>query len=317
MGAIHGRNAASHPLMRLRCIVDPDRAQAEALAHELGADTASLDDVLSDRTIAGVIVASPTDAHLEHSLRAIEAGKSVFCEKPVGLDLAAAQSAARAFAAADDRFFLGFNRRFDPHIRALKAKLAGGAVGRLETLTIINHDPAPPPPAFIPRSGGLFKDFTIHDLDLAAWLLDETPCEVFAAASCLVDPAIAAAGDVDTAKVILKTPTGRLCMISNTRRSGYGYDQRIEAFGAGGMVAAANVRADAVQLWSEDGEHRAPILPDFLRRYAASYGAEMDHFADITAGKAVSEIRYRDGVAALAMAEAAAESSRINAPVRL
>src|SRR5690606_33597069 len=124
---------------------------------------------------------------------------------------------------AGARFVLGFNRRFDPHFRALKARVDAGDIGRLESLQLVNHDPAAPPPGFIPTSGGLFKDFTIHDLDLARWLLGEEPCEVFAMASCLVDPEIGRLGDVDTARTVLKTPGGRLCVISNTRRSGYGY----------------------------------------------------------------------------------------------
>jgi myo-inositol 2-dehydrogenase/D-chiro-inositol 1-dehydrogenase len=182
---------------------------------------------------------------------------------------------------------------------------------------LINHDPAAPTPGFIPRSGGLFKDFTIHDLDLAAALLDEAPSEIYATASCLVDPAIAAAGDVDTARVVLRTASGKLCVICNTRRSGYGYDQRIEAYGSRGMAATSNERIDAVEIWGEAGAGASPIRPNFLDRYAASYAREMDHFADVAAGAAKSVVGYRDGLAALAWAEACAHSARTRTLVKL
>jgi myo-inositol 2-dehydrogenase/D-chiro-inositol 1-dehydrogenase len=194
-----------------------------------------------DAAIKGVIIASSTDMHLEHSLAAIGAGKAALCEKPIDLDLAKARKAATAFEGKP--FILGFNRRFDPHVTALRKKIAEGAIGELETLTLINHDPAAPPAAFIPRSGGLFKDFTIHDLDLAYCLLGEPPVEIFATASCLVDPEIARLGDVDTARVVLRTKSNKLCVISNTRRSGYGYDQRVEAYGSKGMAMTGNERA--------------------------------------------------------------------------
>ena len=183
MGQIHGPNAARHPELALRYIVDTDAGLADALAARTGAQVAGLADALGDPAVKAVIVASSTDMHLEHSLASIEAGKAVLCEKPIDLDLAKARAAAAAFEGAP--FVLGFNRRFDPHVMALKARIDAGAIGALETLTLINHDPAAPPPAFIPRSGGLFKDFTIHDLDLAFSLLGEPPSEIFATASCL------------------------------------------------------------------------------------------------------------------------------------
>jgi myo-inositol 2-dehydrogenase/D-chiro-inositol 1-dehydrogenase len=257
MGQIHGPNAARHPDLRLRYVIDTDTDAARQLGEPLGAGAARLEEVLQDDAIAGVIIASSTDMHLEHSIACVAAGKAVLCEKPIDLDLAKARAAAPHFENA--KFVLGFNRRFDPHVSALKAKIDSGAVGALETLTLINHDPAAPPPAFIPRSGGLFKDFTIHDLDLAHALLGEPPSEIFATASCLVDPAIAAAGDVDTARVILRTKTNKLCVISNTRRSGYGYDQRIEAFGSRGMAMMGNERLDTVELWNEGGALASPI----------------------------------------------------------
>lgn len=315
MGQIHGPNAARRPDLRLRYVVETDQKLGKALSDGTGAGLATLDDVLGDATIKGVIIASSTDMHLEHSLACVKAGKTVLCEKPIDLDLAKARAAAPAFEGA--RYILGFNRRFDPHISALREKIAAGAIGELETLTLINHDPAAPPPAFIPRSGGLFKDFTIHDLDLAYALLGEPPSEIFATASCLVDPAIAAAGDVDTARIVLRTKSNKLCVISNTRRSGYGYDQRVEAYGSRGMAATGNERLDNVEVWSEAGALASPIRPNFLSRYMPSYAREMDHFADVLADRAKPQVGYAEGLQALAWAEACAESARTNAVVKL
>ena len=190
----------------------------------------------------------------------------------------------------------------------LKQQLDAGAIGRLESLHLINHDPAAPPPGFIPTSGGLFKDFTIHDLDLARWLLGEEPTTVYAVASCLVDAEIGRQGDVDTARTVLKTASGRLCVISNTRRSGYGYDQRIEAFGSAGMLCAGNVANDTVHVMTEAGDTAAPIRPAFAERYADAYRAEIEHFADVVHGRAQPQSGYADGIAALALAEACAWS---------
>jgi len=305
IGRIHAANAARHPRLRLAGIVDPVEAAARSLAHEHGAAVTTLDAALADGSVGGVIIASSTDTHLDYSVRAAAAGKAVFCEKPVDQDLARARVAAPQLSGA--RMLLAFNRRFDPNFRALKAKLDAGVVGRLESLQITSNDPSPPPPSYVAVSGGLFRDMAIHDFDMARWLLGEEIVSVYAAGSCLVDPEIGRLGDVDTARTVLTTASGRLCVIANSRRSGFGYDQRIEAYASGGMVRADNVVESSVQVWSEGGAAADRFQNFFLDRYAEAYRAEMDHFADVLDG-AAPLVGYADGVAALALAEAAAAS---------
>jgi len=317
IGRIHAANVAAHPELQLAYVVDPVGTSAQDVAASYGAKVADLDGALGDASISGVIVASSTDTHLDFSLRAAQAGKAIFCEKPIDLDLARAEASASKFEAAKARIFLAFNRRFDPHFRSLKRKLDAGAVGKLETLHITSHDPSPPPPSYVAVSGGLFKDMAIHDFDMARWVLGEDPSEVFAAGACLVDPEIGKLGDIDTAKVILRTASGKLCVISNSRRSGYGYDQRIEAFGSAGALRAGNVTESTVEAWTEGGAQADQFQNFFLDRYAAAYKFEMAHFADMIARNAAPEIGYRDGVAALALATAAQASMQAGAPVAL
>ena len=315
MGAIHGRDAAANPRLDLAYLIETRSDAATTLAAELGCGTATFAEALADVDLAGVIVASATDTHLDFTLACLAAGKAVFCEKPLDLDLARLRARAAAFEGAASPLYVGFNRRFDPHFQALKAKIASGAIGTLETLSIVNHDPAPPPPDFIPTSGGLFRDFTIHDFDTARWLMDEEPVSVFALAECLVDPAIGEAGDVDTARLVLRTASGRLCAISNTRRSGYGYDQRAEAFCSNGMAMADNPRISTLETWSEAGSLAAAIHDGFAARYAEAFRREMDHFAAILAGEADPFTGYEASVRALALAEAAGRSLQTGAPV--
>jgi myo-inositol 2-dehydrogenase/D-chiro-inositol 1-dehydrogenase len=308
IGKIHAANIAAHPALRLAWVIDPHASSAEALATQHGARVGTLDAALADASVAGVVIASSTDTHLDYSLAAARAGKAVFCEKPLDQDLGRATQAAAEFEKLGARLFLAFNRRFDPNFASLQARLSGGAVGALETLHIISHDPAPPPADYVASSGGMFKDMVIHDFDMARWLLGEEPDQVFATTSVLVDPAIGAAGDVDTAKTILRTPSGKLCMISSSRRSGYGYDQRIEAFGSQGLIRAQNVLESTVEIWGEAGAAADRFQNFFLDRYKAAYAAEIEHFAQVIDG-AEPLIGYRDGIAALALAEAAARSA--------
>ena len=306
MGQVHGGHAARHPGLHLSHVVDARPGAADAVAAATGAAVASLDAVLADPAIRGVLVCSTTDKHLEHALVAVAAGKAVFCEKPIDLDLGKVLAARPKFD--DATFLLGFNRRYDPHFVELKRRLDDGAIGRLESLNLVNHDPAAPPPGFVPTSGGLFKDFTIHDLDMARWLLGEEIVSLYAAGSCLVDPDIGRQGDIDTARTVLRTASGRLCVISNTRRSGCGYDQRIEAFGSAGLLVAGNVAADTVVVATEAGVTASPIFPAVPSRYAEAYARQLDHFADVLHGRARPRVGYDDGVAALELAEACARS---------
>ena len=315
IGRIHAVNVMAQPGLSLSHVVDPLGDAAARLAGETQAAVSSVDAVMADPDVAGVIIASSTDTHLDYCVRAHAAGKAVFCEKPLDISLARARSAAAALEGA--RLFLGFNRRFDPNFQTLKRRLAEGDIGKLETVQINSNDPAPPPVSYIKVSGGLFKDMAIHDFDMARWILDEEPVEVFAWGACVVDPAIGEAGDIDTARTLLKTASGKLCVIANSRRSGFGYDQRIEAYGANGLARAENVRESTVEVWSTGGARADEFQNFFLDRYKAAYAAEMAHFAEIVAGRAKPLIGFADGIAALALAEAAAESLRSGQPVRL
>jgi myo-inositol 2-dehydrogenase/D-chiro-inositol 1-dehydrogenase len=315
IGRIHARNATALPELTLKYIVDPNRAAADALAEQTEAKVVDIDAALGDASITGVIIASATSAHLDQALLAAAAGKGIFCEKPLDLDLGRARKAAAQLSGKP--MLVGFNRRFDPNFAALKARIDSNAIGKLETLNITSHDPGPPPVSYIRVSGGLFKDMTIHDFDMARWLLGAEPTEVFASASCLVDPAIAQAGDVDTARILLRTTTGKLCVISNTRRSGYGYDQRIEAFGSAGTVRADNVLMSTVSMTTEGGSASDALQNFFLDRYAEAYRREMRHFLDILRDGVAPSVGYGDGVASLVLAEAAALSVKNNAPVKV
>jgi myo-inositol 2-dehydrogenase / D-chiro-inositol 1-dehydrogenase len=317
MGALHAANAASNSRLDLCWIADTDRASAESLCERHNAAACGADDLLANPDVAGLIIASSSDSLLDLTIRARRAGKAVFVEKPLSLSVEALEAATSALSGQGPPVFVAFNRRFDPAFCALKARLDAGELGRLETLHLISHDPQAPSLAFIPRSGGLFRDFTVHDFDTARWLLGEAIVEVFAWASCLVDPAIAELGDVDTAKLVMRTSSGRLCMISNSRRSGYGYDQRIEAYGSKGALRVDNPEDGGVVRWGPEGRRGDPFFQSFHSRYAEAYRRETDHFADLIAGKADPRMTIEAAVAAVRLAEAAGESLRKGQPVGL
>ncbi|MFN3775248.1 inositol 2-dehydrogenase [Sphingomonas parapaucimobilis] len=307
IGTVHAESIAAHPRLRLACVADAVPDAAGRLARHHGVPAVDVETALSMPGISGVVIASPTSTHVDLMLAAARRGHTVFCEKPVDLDLARARAAAEMLDMLGARVLIGFNRRFDPHFAALRSRLADNALGAVEAIHIVSHDPAPPPIAYVETSGGLFSDMVIHDFDMARWLMDAPFTGVFAQAACLIDPAIGAAGDVDTARTILTTADGRMCTISSSRRSGYGYDQRIEVFGERGLIRAGNIARTSVEEWSADGCRSAPIQTFFLDRYADAYRREIAHFADILEG-ATPLIDHHDGVAALALAEAARRS---------
>ena len=317
IGAIHAANIAAHPGARLRYVVDVNEAAAKALADSYGAEVVTTEKALADPEVGAVVIASSTDTHADLIEASARAGKAIFCEKPVDLDLARVEACLAVVKAEGVPLALAFNRRFDPSFAALKNRVAAGEIGDVEMVSITSRDPSPPPIAYVKVSGGLFRDMMIHDFDVARWLLDEEPCEVTATASCLVDPEIGQAGDVDTALVTLRTASGRLCQISNSRRAAYGYDQRIEVLGSKGMLRAENQQPTTLEAATEAGVSRDKPLYFFLERYAAAYCAELAAFIEaLSAGRAPSP-GGEDGHAALRLAEAAVESLREGRTVRL
>ncbi|MBV6425303.1 MAG: Myo-inositol 2-dehydrogenase [Steroidobacteraceae bacterium] len=317
IGQIHARNLAARQDARLRHVVDVSPAAARALADTTGAAVSDAATALADANVQAILIASSTDTHAALIAAGARAGKAIFCEKPLDLDLARAEASIAAAAEANVLLALGFNRRFDPAFRRLQREIAAGRVGKVEVVSITSRDPAPPPPAYVARSGGLFRDMMIHDLDMARWLLGATPGSVYARGGALIDPAIGAAGDIDTAVVVLEGAGGELCQITNSRRCAYGYDQRIEVFGSGGLLRADNVPATTVETADAGGFTREPALPFFLERYAAAYRDELDEFLRALRGEPAALATGEDGRQALRLANAAQRSLETRAPVAL
>jgi myo-inositol 2-dehydrogenase/D-chiro-inositol 1-dehydrogenase len=307
IGKVHARAITGNPDARLVAVADAVPAAAEALAAQYGAEVRSIAAIEED-DVAAVVICTPTDTHAELIERFAKAGKAVFCEKPIDLDLARVRACLKVVEDAGGRLMVGFNRRFDPHFRAVRRAIDDGTVGAVEMVNIVSRDPGAPPADYIRRSGGIFRDMTIHDFDMARWLLGEEPVAVTAHAAVLTDPAIGEAGDFDSVNVLLETASGRQCVISNSRRATYGYDQRIEVLGSRGMVAAENQREVSIEIASAAGFVRPPLLDFFMTRYTAAYAAEIEAFvAGLRDGKPLVP-SGADGLAALALADAAARS---------
>jgi len=317
IGQIHARNLAAQGDAQLRHVIDVSAEAARRLAGASGAQVSDARTALADPAVHAILIASSTDTHAELIQAGARAGKAVFCEKPLDLDLARAEASLAVVAKAKTLLALGFNRRYDPAFRRLQREIAAGRVGNVEVVSITSRDPSPPPPAYVARSGGLFRDMMIHDLDMARWLLAEEPVSVYARGSALIDPAIGAAGDIDTAVVVLETASGRLCQITNSRRCAYGYDQRIEVFGSAGLARADNVPATTVETADAAGFTREPALPFFLERYAAAYRDELDEFLKALRGEPAQLATGNDGRQALRLADAAQRSLELRTPVSL
>ncbi|MEM9491658.1 MAG: inositol 2-dehydrogenase [Myxococcota bacterium] len=309
MGAMHARNAADHPQLTLHCVADVNRDAAQVLAEQFQvAHTDDIAQAVTDSAVDGVIIASSTDTHVDLITRAARAGKGIFCEKPIDLDLARVDSCLAAVAEAGVPLMIGFNRRFDPNFAALRQRLRAGEIGAAEVVKITSRDPQPPPLDYVKVSGGLFRDMMIHDFDMARWLLDDEPTAVHATGSCLVDPAIGELGDIDTAVVTMRTARGVICTIENSRRAVYGYDQRIEVLGARGMLQAENPLPTTVTVSTADRIANDRLLDFFVERYVGAYRAEFDHFARVLAGDEEPSVGATDGRRALVLAEAALAS---------
>ena len=310
IGRVHAVNIAGNPRSQLVAVSDVNEQSAQELAGAYGAVAASSDAILADASIDAVLIATPTDSHSALIERAAAAGKAVLCEKPVDLSLERAQKCLAAVSGSGVPVMIGFNRRFDPNFAALKASLAAGEIGKAELLSITSFDPAPPPVSYVKVSGGLFRDMMIHDFDMANFVMGDLPKTVQAVGSSIVDPAIGEAGDVDTAVVTLSYADGRIAVIKNSRRAAYGYDQRVELLGSEGLVSAGNVLENTLSKSTAQGVNSAKPEFFFLERYMRAYVAEWQAFVSAVLDKTEIPVTLRDGVAALALAEAATASAK-------
>ncbi|PQO23845.1 inositol 2-dehydrogenase [Rhodobacteraceae bacterium WD3A24] len=317
IGKVHGAAIADTPGAALAAVADPVAEAARSLAQAHDCAVRSIDDIEADPAIDAVVICTPTDTHADLIERFARAGKAIFCEKPIDLSLARVRACLGVVEETGATLMVGFNRRFDPDFRALKARVESGVIGRVEMVTITSRDPAPPPIEYIARSGGIFRDMTIHDFDVARWLLGEEVETVQATGSVLVDPAIGEAGDYDSANVLLTTAGGRQCVITNSRRASYGYDQRLEVHGSDGMVAADNRHEANIRTATAEGIAQPPLLDFFMTRYAEAYRAEIAAFIAAIAEDAPPPATGADGAMALALADAAGIAAREGRSVAL
>ncbi|BCP54524.1 inositol 2-dehydrogenase [Kaistia sp. 32K] len=308
IGKVHAGAIAANKGARLVAVADAFPDAAKALAASTGAEVREADAILNAGDIDAVLITTPTDLHATMIEQAARAGKAIFCEKPIDLDVARVKACLAVVAETKALLMVGFNRRFDPNFMEVRRQIDAGTIGKVEMVSITSRDPGPPPADYILRSGGLFRDMTIHDFDMARFLLGEEPVSVFASASVLVDPEIGKLGDFDSASVVLTTKSGRIAQISNSRRASYGYDQRIEVHGSKGLVSAENLRATNVEIANGDGYRREPLLNFFMTRYTEAYRNEIAAFIAALEGGTQVTPSGEDGWKALVLADAALQS---------
>jgi len=308
IGKVHAKAVTANPKAKLVAVADAMPAAASDLAGQYGAEVRSIAAIEAAADIDAVVICTPTDTHADLIERFARAGKAIFCEKPIDLDVERVKACLRVVDETGATLMVGFNRRFDPHFQAVKQAIADGQIGTVEMVTIVSRDPGAPPVDYIKRSGGIFRDMTIHDFDMARFLLGEEIDTVSAQASVLVDKAIGEAGDYDSASVMLATASGKHATISNSRRATYGYDQRIEVHGSTGAVAAENQRPVSIELANASGYTRPPLHDFFMTRYTEAYAREISAFIDFAESKSPASPSGTDGLIALALAEAALKS---------
>jgi myo-inositol 2-dehydrogenase/D-chiro-inositol 1-dehydrogenase len=320
IGRLHAAHLAHQvPRVRLLAVADvvEDAARQSAAEHGISLAVTDYRALLNNADIQAVVICSATDTHAQIIEEAAQAGKHVFCEKPIDLSLARIDAALAAVERAGVVFQVGFNRRFDANFRRARLAIAQDEIGRPWQLHIVSRDPSPPPLAYVKVSGGLFLDMAIHDFDMARFLIGSEVAEVYAAAGVLVDEAIGAVGDVDTAVTLLKFANGAIGTIDNSRSAVYGYDQRVEILGSSGMVSTDNNYPSSAVISDGHSVHRDLPLNFFMERYTQSYLTEMTAFVTTALDGGQPPVTGADGRQAVVLALAAQKSFRENRPVRV
>lgn len=322
IGKVHLQSITYHVKNAcVKAVADPFMSEeTEEFVRSMGVPKISKDyrEIIADPEIDAVLVCSSTDTHASISIEAIEAGKHVFCEKPVDHALDRIRAVDQALAAHPGcRFQVGFNRRFDHNFAAVRKAYDEGKIGEAHVLKITSRDPQPPDPAYIKVSGGMFLDMTIHDFDMACFLTDSDVEEVYVQSAVLVDPAIGEQGDVDTAIITMKMTCGALAVIDNSRRAAYGYDQRAELFGSRGMAATSNDTLSSVVISNAEGVTGEKPLYFFLERYMESFSEEMRQFVDACERGKEVPVGIHAGMQAVKIGLAAKKSVEEHRPVKI
>ena len=320
IGRMHAENISAHPRTGLAGVFDIHQPSATELALALGVpEFKSADALLADGSVDAVLIATSTATHADYIEQALAAGKPVLCEKPIDLSLERVNTCADRISGSKLPVMLGFVRRFDPGHAALRAAIAAGEIGDLHQLAITSRDPGMAPDAYMEASGGIFRDMTIHDFDLARFMLGEEVVEVTATGSRLVNPALMERlGDYDTVTIMMKTASGSQCVVTNSRRAVYGYDQRVEAFGSASMAISENRRPHMLRRYGSSAtDAGVPLMNFFMDRYAEAFDAEIGAFVEAVETGSPPPVGFEDGRQALILAEAAMKSAREGRTVRV
>ena len=318
IGQTHAKAVASNEDAVIVAVADPIEAAAKSIADKSGADINSIDEIAARDDVDAVIICTPTDMHADLIEQFAKAGKAIFCEKPIDLNVERVKACLNTVEETGALLMVGFNRRFDPHFSAVRQAIQNGQIGKPEMGVIISRDPDAPPADYITRSGGLFRDMMIHDFDMAVFLMGDMPQKIQASGTVLTNPEIGTLGDVDSANAILTRADGRQVSISNSRRASYGYDQRIEVHGANGMITAENQRPVSIEIASADGFTKPPLHDFFMTRYLDAYATEIACFVQALQSGRHDDIPVgQDGLNALLLAEAALQSATTGQAVYL
>ena len=314
IGRMHaGYIARQTPRAELSAVSDVSAAAAEEVGAMYGVPALGPDEVIAASD--AVAICTSTDTHVDYIIDAAEAGKAIFCEKPISLDLAQVDRVAAVLERRDVPFMVGFNRRFDPGHRAVREAVASGRIGEVRMARVTSRDPSPPPVEYVRVSGGIWVDMMIHDFDMAAYVVGSPVVQVWAQGANLIDPAIGEAGDVDVAVAVLTHANGAITTIDISREAPYGYDQRVEVLGSLGMAVSDNVRLSSSEVYLADETHR-PVLPNFfIERYETAYRDQWRYFTDYVLDGGPSPVSLAEGRAPVVVAAAAAESARTGRPV--
>jgi myo-inositol 2-dehydrogenase/D-chiro-inositol 1-dehydrogenase len=318
IGSVHAKNVALHPATQLVAVSDVNLEAAKKLAATTGAKAvADAADIFADKEVEAVFICTSTNTHVDYLKRSAQAGKAVYCEKPIGLDYQEAAEAVRVVRATKVPAMLGFNRRFDPNHAALQEAVRNGEVGKLEIIQMTSRGPTLPAISYLATSGGQLKDQTIHFFDLLRWITGDEAQEVYAIGAAMVDPKVAEVGDVDTSIAAIRMASGALCQIDSARRTGYGYDERIEVFGSKGMVESRRQRVRGVSRYLGDKVIDDGLHPGWFERIEPSYYRILDAFAETVAKGTDPSPSLEDGLRAQLLADKATESLRSGKPVKI